>query len=57
MTVLTLKEAAEHVRLKESTIYKKTCERSIPFVKLGGAVRFIKEDLDEWIAERRVDVK
>lgn len=26
-----------------------------PFLKLGRAVRYLREDLDRWLAERRVD--
>jgi excisionase family DNA binding protein len=32
-----------------ATIYKWTCERSIPFHKDGKKLRFLKSEIDEWL--------
>jgi excisionase family DNA binding protein len=45
-------QVAEWLNVAQSTIRKWVHCRFIPHVKLGGAVRFIKEDIEEWLRER-----
>ena len=54
MALLTIDEASAKTRLSVSTIYKATCARSIPCVKLGARVLFDDAELDAWIAAHRV---
>ena len=51
----TMEDVAEYLHLKPATIQDKVFKRSIPFIKLGGAVRFRKEDIDRWIEEQKVE--
>ena len=51
--LLTLREVAEYLRLKERTIYKWAEEGAIPASKLGSAWRFRKSDVDEWVEEHK----
>jgi excisionase family DNA binding protein len=46
---LTLKETAKYLGLAEQTIYQYSSERSIPFMKKGKKLYFLKEDLDNWL--------
>jgi excisionase family DNA binding protein len=51
-TVLTIKEVSDYLRLAESTIYKLAKEGELPGRKVGGAWRFSKRGLDDWLRER-----
>ena len=50
-SMLTLKELAEYLKMKEVTIYKHAQEGKIPGFKVGSKWRFKKETIDKWIAE------
>lgn len=52
--LLNIKEVADYTGLSQHTLYTMVSKRRIPFVKLGGALRFDSEQLDEWIAESTV---
>lgn len=46
---LTVKEAAEWLKMSESHIYFLKHKRKIPYVKLGGKLLFGKDDLKKWV--------
>jgi len=52
-----MEDVAEYLHLKPATIQDKVFKRTIPFIKLGGAVRFRKEDIDAWIQGQKVEPK
>lgn len=53
--VLNTIEAARYVRLAKPTLERFRLTGEGPrFAKLGGAVRYRRTDLDEWIASRLV---
>lgn len=55
MEILNTREAAAYVRLGKPTMERFRISGAGPvFVKLGGAVRYRKSDLDSWIETRRV---
>ncbi|MDE8651436.1 helix-turn-helix transcriptional regulator [Novosphingobium album (ex Liu et al. 2023)] len=55
MEILNTREAADYVRLGKPTMERFRISGEGPvFVKLGGAVRYRKADLDSWIETRRV---
>ena len=49
--------AAEYLGVTERWIRRAVEERRIPFVKLGRLVRFSVEDLDAYVASRRVEAE
>ncbi len=51
---LSVRQAAALLGLREPTIRKLTCLRSLPFYKLGGRVVFDREELLAWRAARRI---
>lgn len=52
---LTVREAAAHLRLSISTLNKLRCTGCGPvYFKLGRAVRYDPQDLDQWLAAHRV---
>ena len=52
--LLNVKETAEYTGLSVHTLYTMVSQRRIPFVKVGGALRFDLTLLDEWIKQHTV---
>ncbi len=46
--LLTPKEVCEIWHISIHTLYKWTSLRLIPFIRMGGLLRFRKADLDNW---------
>ena len=42
-------DVARYLRYSPSTVRKMVHKKEIPFLKIRNAVRFRKEDIDEWI--------
>ena len=49
MRILTVKEVADLLKIKASTVYAWAEQRKIPSYKLNGSLRFHKEDIVEWL--------
>ncbi len=47
--ILTIREVAEYLKLNEKTTYRLASEGKIPGFKVGGAWRFKKLEIDNWI--------
>ncbi len=47
--LLNVRQVAEYLQLKESTIYSWAQEGRIPAIKIGRTWRFRRADLDEWL--------
>jgi excisionase family DNA binding protein len=47
--VLTVSEVSEYLKLAESTVYRLAKENKLPGRKVGGAWRFSRKGLDEWL--------
>lgn len=55
LAILNTHEAATYVRLGKPTLERfRITGEGPPFCKLGGAVRYLKTDLDAWLESRRV---
>lgn len=52
--LLTVKELAEYLGLKEHTLYTWVSQRRIPFVKCGRLTKFDLKAIDGWIKENTV---
>ena len=50
--ILTIKEVAEYLKVKEKTAYKLVAEGKIPGFKVGGSWRFRKREIEEWIEKK-----
>ena len=48
--VLTVAEVSEYLKLAESTVYRLAQEHKLPCRKVGGAWRFSRKGLDDWLA-------
>jgi excisionase family DNA binding protein len=49
--VLTVSEVSEYLKLAESTVYRLAKENKLPGRKVGGAWRFSRKGLDEWLMQ------
>ena len=59
--LITIKEAADHLKVKPGFLYKMTSSASgppaIPFIRLGegqGAIRFRKSVLDKYLQDKTI---
>lgn len=52
---LTVKDAADLLRLSEKTLYNWASERKIPFLKVGGKLLFDEEALERFLENCRVE--
>lgn len=52
--LIGIEKACELLNLKKPTIYKKICERKIPYIKLGGKVLFDLEKLEAWVNKHSI---
>ena len=50
--ILTIKEVAEYLKVKEKTAYKLVAEGKIPGFKVGGSWRFRKREIEDWIEKQ-----
>lgn len=47
--ILTIKEVAAYLKLKEKTAYRLAAEGKIPGFKVGGSWRFKRSEVEKWI--------
>ena len=52
--VMTVREVAEYLKVKDSTIYRLVANREIPGFKVGGSWRFRKTEIDQWTESNAV---
>lgn len=53
--MLTVQECSAYLRIKPSTLYAWASLGKIPCVRLNGLVRFLKEEIDAWVARSRLE--
>jgi excisionase family DNA binding protein len=53
--MMTIKELAEFLSISRYTIYNWTSTRSLPFYKVGRAVRFGRKDIEAWLEAQKVE--
>ena len=53
--IMTIREVAEFLRLTEKTAYRFALEGKIPGFKVGGAWRFRKSKIEQWIQQQEKD--
>lgn len=55
--MLGIPQLAERLGTSERFVRRLVCERRIPFHKVGKYVRFDQDDVDDWVAFRRVEAQ
>ncbi len=53
--LLTVAETAEFLRISKSGVRRLQQKRQLPFIKVGGSVRFAKSDLLTYLEKQRVE--
>ena len=56
MTLLTVKDLATRLQVKEKTIYAWTSQRKIPCAKINGVIRFDAGDIEHWLQTCQVPI-
>ena len=59
MKLISVREAAKRLDLKESTVTRYCRNRDIPTVKLSNTkgYRFIESEINKWIKEKRIPAR
>ena len=52
--LLNIKEVSEYLGISQKGLYNMIYRREIPFIKIGGRVRFDIIDLDKWIERQKI---
>jgi excisionase family DNA binding protein len=53
MTIVTIKDVSEMIKVKPSTLYSWVKAGSIPHYRLNGVIRFDKEEIESWVQASR----
>src|SRR5256886_16029004 len=56
-SLITVKEVADYLKLKEQTVYLLARQNKIPSLKVGGSLRFKKSQIDSWLSSRPESIK
>ena len=57
MVYMSIDELKNYLKMSKSTIYKKTMDRQIPFIKAGKKLLFKQEAIDLWLEGHSYDTK
>jgi len=52
--LLTIAEVAEWLKISHSGVRRLQQARHLPFIKVGGSVRFSKQDITSYLKTRRI---
>lgn len=53
--LLTIKDVAELLKVSQSSVRRIQQGRRLPFIKVGGSIRFAKNDIVEYLKKERVE--
>jgi len=56
-SLITVKDVAGYLKLKEQTVYLLARQNKIPSLKVGGSLRFKKSQIDSWLLSRTEPAK
>lgn len=54
--LITIQELSILLQISISTLYRWVHKKEIPYVKLGGKLRFSKSDIDDFIKQNSVSI-
>lgn len=54
MALLTVKDVSTWLQVKPATVYVWVSEGKIPALRLGGLLRFRREDIETWLGECQI---
>ena len=47
--IMTVTEVAEYLRVNPQTVYRKAKAGELPAVRIGRAIRFRRQELEDWL--------
>jgi len=47
--LLTVQEVADLLAIKKTTVYQLKAKKQIPFIQIGGSIRFEQSQIEAWI--------
>jgi excisionase family DNA binding protein len=53
--LLTVGEVASQLSVSRACVYRLAEGRKIPFIRIGGIIRFVSDDVDLFLQSRRID--
>lgn len=53
MELLKVSEVAEMLKLTNQQVYNLKAQKKIPFIEIGGSIRFDKADIISWLNEHK----
>lgn len=53
--LLTIKDVAKLLKVSEMSVRRLQQGRHLPFIKVGGSVRFAESDIVEYLKKQRID--
>lgn len=53
---LTIKDVANMLQIKRCTLYLWVAQGKLPALRLGGLIRFRREDIDKWLAGCQIEL-
>jgi len=53
--LLNLEEVSEWLGITVNTLYSWTCQRKIPYYKVGRLLKFDEKELESWLKDRHVE--
>ena len=54
--LIKIKEVAGMLSMNQTSIYKLVYRKAIPYIKIGGAIRFDKDKIIAWINQNSYDM-
>ncbi len=55
--LIGIEHVSEHLGIKVNTVYSWVNQRKIPYIKVGRLIKFDLQDINQWIAERKIATK
>ena len=49
-----IKDLSQYLGLPKSTLYVWTCQRKIPYLKIGKLVKFDIIEIENWLKDKRI---
>lgn len=51
---IAIEDLAQYLSLSKGTLYVWVSQRRIPYLKMGGALRFDLREIEEWLKDKKV---
>ncbi len=52
--LLGIEELAKYLGISKGTLYVWVCHRKIPYLKIGGSVKFDLREIESWLKNKRI---